>query len=122
MKNILIIEDEALIRFSYSIILEDEDCDFDLASSGEEGLKKVMDKSYDIILLDFRMPGMNGVETFAELRKINNYAFVYFITGYYDECFNELDKLSYDKSRVDILQKPVDMERLRDIVKKNKST
>lgn len=47
--------------------------EIDFASSGEEALKKVVSRKYDLIFLDVTMPGLNGFETCARIRDIKGY-------------------------------------------------
>jgi CheY-like chemotaxis protein len=66
---ILLVDDQADVRFMLSLFLEDEAMDFDEASSGEEALERIGDAAYDLILLDQRMPpGLSGIEVAERLR------------------------------------------------------
>jgi CheY-like chemotaxis protein len=66
---ILLVDDQADVRFMLSLFLEDEGMDFDEASSGEEALDRVRESEYDLILLDQRMPpGLSGIEVAERLR------------------------------------------------------
>lgn len=66
---ILLVDDQADVRFMLSLFLEDEGMDFDEASSGEEALARTGAGAYDLILLDQRMPpGMSGIEVAERLR------------------------------------------------------
>src|SRR3954462_7145921 len=66
---ILLVDDQADVRFMLSLFLEDEGMDFDEASSGEEALGRVRESDYDLILLDQRMPpGLSGIEVAERLR------------------------------------------------------
>jgi CheY-like chemotaxis protein len=53
---ILLVDDQADVRFMLSLFLEDEGVDFEEASSGEEALERTGARPYDLILLDQRMP------------------------------------------------------------------
>ncbi len=66
---ILLVDDQADVRFMLSLFLEDEGMDFDEASSGEEALARARAGGYDLILLDQRMPpGISGIEVAERLR------------------------------------------------------
>src|SRR3954464_8221079 len=80
--RILVIDDEAAIRDSLKMILEYEDYDFLGASSGPEGVALVKRESPDLVVLDIKMPGMNGLETLAELRKVDEAVPVAMISGH----------------------------------------
>jgi two-component system, NtrC family, nitrogen regulation response regulator NtrX len=80
--RILVIDDEAAIRDSLRMILEYEHYEFVGASSGPEGVALIKRDPPDVILLDIKMPGMNGLETLAEIRKIDEALPVAMISGH----------------------------------------
>ncbi len=69
MKRILIVDDEENIRFLYKEELEDEGFTVDLAKNGEEALEKVDHFQPDLITLDIKMPGLNGLEVLKRIRE-----------------------------------------------------
>lgn len=69
--TILIVDDEEHIRLLFKEELEDEGYTVDLASNGLEALEKVKRTAYSVIVLDIKMPGMDGIQTLAEIKKIN---------------------------------------------------
>jgi DNA-binding response OmpR family regulator len=69
MKRILIVDDEENIRFLYKEELEDEGFAVDLAKNGEEALEKVNQFQPDLITLDIKMPGLNGLEVLKRIRE-----------------------------------------------------
>lgn len=68
-KNILVVDDEKNIRFTVTHALTSDEFEIDEASSGVEGLKKSQERSYDLLLVDLRMPGMTGIEMLREIRR-----------------------------------------------------
>ncbi|MGB4589037.1 MAG: response regulator transcription factor [Clostridiaceae bacterium] len=79
-RKILIVEDEERLRNLIRDYLLNEEYEVDLASNGEEGLLKALDKDYDLILLDIMMPFMDGFEMLKNLRKKKDTR-VYFLTA-----------------------------------------
>ena len=71
MAKILIIDDDDQLRISFSKLLTEENYDVVSAASGEAGLEIVNTTSLDLVILDVRLPGMNGLETFKEIKKID---------------------------------------------------
>lgn len=69
--TILIVDDEEHIRLLFKEELEDEGYSVDLASNGLEALEQVKRSAYSVIVLDIKMPGMDGIQTLAEIKKIN---------------------------------------------------
>jgi two-component system nitrogen regulation response regulator NtrX len=80
--RILVIDDEAAIRDSLRMILEYEDYDFLGASSGHDGIATVRRDGPDMVILDIKMPAMNGLETLAEIRRIDEALPVAMISGH----------------------------------------
>ena len=67
--NILVVDDTPMNHVVIRELLKNVQAKVESARSGEECLKKQHAKKYDIIFLDYRMPGMDGIETLAELKK-----------------------------------------------------
>ena len=80
-RKILIIDDESDIAVLLRQVLLDAEFDADIALGGREGLDKAAAAPYDLILLDMRMPGIDGMEVLRRLRDNNNHIPVIFITG-----------------------------------------
>jgi two-component system nitrogen regulation response regulator NtrX len=77
-----VVDDEPAIRDSLRMILEYEDYEFIGAASGPEGVAAVRREPPDLVVLDIKMPGMNGLETLAEIRKIDESLPVAMISGH----------------------------------------
>src|SRR3989337_3938667 len=68
-KRILVVDDEEGLRLLYKEELEDEGWEVELAASGEESLEKLERDSIDLVLLDIKMPGMDGVEVLRRVKE-----------------------------------------------------
>jgi DNA-binding response OmpR family regulator len=112
-KPILIVDDEKNIRLTLSQTLETLGAEIDTAANGEEALTKLRQKGFGLILLDIRMPGMDGMEVLRQVREIRPDIRVIMITAYGTvESAVEAMKLG----AVDFLQKPFDPEEIRELV------
>jgi DNA-binding response OmpR family regulator len=69
MKRILIVDDEESIRLLYREELEEEGFEVEVAKNGEEALEKLPRFKPDLITLDIKMPGMDGIETLKKIRE-----------------------------------------------------
>lgn len=70
MAKVLIVEDEKLLNEAYELVLKKEGHDVKTSFNGEEALKAFASRAPDLILLDLRMPKMDGVEFLKNLEKI----------------------------------------------------
>ncbi|TFH40749.1 MAG: response regulator [Chrysiogenales bacterium] len=67
MARILIVEDEKHQRELYSMEFEDEGYDVDQASNGKEAVDMVKANKYDLVIMDIRMPEMDGIEALGKI-------------------------------------------------------
>jgi DNA-binding response OmpR family regulator len=70
-KKVLFVEDDRAISDMYARALTRNGYKVDFAYDGDEGLKMVMAKAYDLVLLDIMMPGKTGIEVLGEIRGAN---------------------------------------------------
>ncbi len=68
MKKILLIEDDVFLSQLYTDLLTKEKYSVTPITDGNEGLKKILEESWDLILLDVMLPGMNGFEILEEVK------------------------------------------------------
>lgn len=80
--RLLVVDDEPNVRASLQGILSDEGFRVDTVSSGEECLKAITRKPYDVVLLDVWLPGRDGVAILEELRRVVPQATVVMISGH----------------------------------------
>ena len=110
---ILIIDDEKNIRLTLSQALKTLGGEVDDAASGEEGLERLKAKEFGLILLDLKMPGMNGIEVLRRVREIRPDIPVVILTAYGTvESAVEAMKLG----AADFIQKPFTPDEIRDLV------
>jgi DNA-binding NtrC family response regulator len=80
--SVLIIDDESEIRESLQTLLEMDGFSVETAGSGEEGLLRIGEYPFDLILLDLTLPGRNGMEVLTEIRDHDSHLPVIMITAY----------------------------------------
>ena len=109
MSNILIIDDEKAIRKTLSEILSYEGYKIDEAGDGEEGLKKVREKEYDVVLCDIKMPKIDGIEFLEKAKEANPDIPIIMISGHgtIETAVEAVKKGAYD-----YISKPPDLNRL----------
>src|SRR4029077_11097616 len=82
MGSVLIIDDEAAIRESLETLLEIEGYAVESASSGEMGLARIGEHTFDLVLLDLALPDRNGMELLAEIHALDPQLSIIMITAY----------------------------------------
>ena len=103
--SVLIVDDEDILRNLLKSELEQYHYQVDTAESGETGMEKVMEKRFDLIILDIRMPGMDGLEVLKKIREQDLADKVIMLTGV-DELKIARDSLQLGAN--DFLTKPYD--------------
>jgi nitrogen regulation protein NR(I) len=113
MDKLLLIDDEADMQYSFRRILAPSEIELITASSGEEGLKLLSKLKPDLVIMDVRMGGINGLETLRRLRQIDAKLPVIMMTAYgTTQTAIEAMKLG----AYDYLLKPFDVPKLKQTV------
>jgi len=116
-ERILVIDDDVGIRESLFLVLGDAGYQVDTVESGEQGIEKVKNNKYDLIFLDIKMAGMDGIETLQEIRKMGKKIPVYIITAFQREYFRQLEDAKQNGMDFEVIEKPFDRKRLLSLVK-----
>ena len=115
MEMILIVDDNKDMRFNLSNILKDEGYEVIAAGEGKRAIKEVKTKHPNLVLLDIRLPGMDGIKTLEEIKKIDNDLAIIMLTAYVDVK----DAVRAMKSGAfDYITKPFDNEELVIVIKR----
>jgi DNA-binding NtrC family response regulator len=112
-KKALVIDDEQIVLDSVGTLLRDEGFDVDVSLSGREGLDWAIERKYDVILTDIRMPDIGGMRVLRDVKRIHSSLPVIMITGYasVDSAVQAM-KLG----AADYIEKPFEPEQLIDSV------
>ena len=107
--RILVIDDEAAIRESMKMILEYEGYEFAGAATGQDGLTSIEREPPDIVFLDIKMPGMDGLEVLGRIKATNDTLPVVIVSGHATiETAVEATK----KGAFDFIEKPLSRDRI----------
>lgn len=106
---VLIIDDEAEIRESLQTLLEFEGYDVETAANGAQGISRLGDRPFDLVLLDLALPDRNGLELLPEIRTLDPQIAVIMITAYgtVEDAVRAMQS-----GAANFLQKPWDNEKL----------
>lgn len=108
-KKILVVDDNAEFCENVSDLLELEGYETAKAFDGFEALEATKDDRFDLVLMDVKMPGMDGVETFLKIREISSEIPVILLTAY---AVEDRIRMALRKGVFGAFQKPVDFEKL----------
>jgi two-component system nitrogen regulation response regulator NtrX len=108
MPSILIVDDEPGVRSALGGVLRDEGYDIDAAESGEAALERLARQSYDVVVLDIWLPGMDGLATLARMRERQIDAQVVIISGHGNV---ESAVRAIKMGAFDFVEKPLSLEK-----------
>lgn len=109
--RVFVVDDDHDFSQSLANVISLDGHQVDTVFSGEEALRKSREQSFDVIFMDIRLPGMNGVESFIEIRQVRPETRVVMMTAFSVE---ELARQAIDNGALGVLSKPIDEEVVRD--------
>jgi len=112
-RSILIVDDEPTLRMAFAFALKDEHTSVEEAADGGQALARLATRRFDLILMDLRMPVLNGLETVGRMRARGDFSPVVLCSAHLttDDAL-----LAIRHGVVDFLTKPVELVRLRQVV------
>jgi DNA-binding response OmpR family regulator len=115
LKKILVVDDEVDVTYTIKMMLEQEGHKVDVFNDSIAAIKAFRAHRYDLILLDIRMPKMDGFELYARIRKMDENTRVYFMTAFdvYRDQFGQLP----NSDKIYFINKPFDSAQLKKIIK-----
>lgn len=113
--NVLVVDDELHARETMREILKDT-YNISLAGSGEEAISKLYSDEYDLVTVDIRMPGMDGIDTLKAIKTYNQDIEVVVVTGY-GALDTAKDAMRY--GAFDYITKPIDADEVSTVVRKS---
>ena len=102
--RVLVVDDEEVVRRSYAAVLDDAKCDARAVADGDAALAAMQALPFDVVLLDLRMPGRDGLAVLEEMKREWPEAEVVVITGYPEV---ETAKRALRAGACDYIGKPV---------------
>src|SRR5229473_7234530 len=113
MSKVLLVDDEEDVQYSFRRTFDSAEVELMTASSGEEGLRLIPKLKPDLVIMDVRMGGMNGLETLRRIRQIDSKLLVILMTAYgTTQTAIEAMKLG----AYDYLLKPFDVPKLKELI------
>lgn len=114
-KKVLVIDDDQAVRGAFKLILEDDGYRVREAENGLQGIEMVKLERPDLIFLDLRMPGIDGVETLRRLKAVDDSLNIYIVTAFASEFMERL-KVAHDEGlQFEMASKPLSSAQIRNI-------
>lgn len=113
--SILIVDDDASLCKTTSLILERGGYAVNTAGSGQEAIERVKERRFDVVLMDIKMPVMDGVEAYKRIKRIRPDTVAIMMTGY---AVDNLIKDALEEGAHSTAYKPLDMDRLLKLLDK----
>ncbi len=107
--RVLVVDDERNMRTTLADILEDAGFDVSTADCGEKAVKMCRKRAFDAVLMDVRMPGIDGVEAFRLIKRKDQAIRVIMMSAY---SMHELQSLAMREGAIGFLKKPLDLARV----------
>lgn len=109
MTRILVIDDEKETRQAYKSVLEKLDCQVDIADDGIDGLERFLNKVYDVVITDFNLEDIDGLQMLEHFQHIDSKVPVIFSSGLADDTV--IDEV-LQGGAFDFIPKPANVEHL----------
>jgi CheY-like chemotaxis protein len=107
--NIMLVDDNKAFLDSTKDVLEDKGYTVVTAESGEKAVALLKEQDFDVVIMDIKMPGMNGVESFIEMKNIKPGVAVIMVTAY---SIDSLLQKAFDEGACAVMKKPLNMNAL----------
>jgi CheY-like chemotaxis protein len=111
--TVLVVDDDVDTCQNLGDILSDLGYHVDMAHDGPAALERFRTRCYDVVLLDFKMPGMNGLEVYREIKRLSPSTVAVIVSAYTDPATRQAAMAA---GAIGVLPKPVDFPSLLDVV------
>ena len=111
--KILVVDDQRGMRLTLSGVIEDRGYDVTGVEDGYQAIDAARKTTFDVIFMDIKMPGINGVQTFREIKKISPSSVVVMMTGF---AVEDLVKEALAEGAFSVVYKPFDMDHVINLV------
>jgi DNA-binding NtrC family response regulator len=111
--KILVVDDMRNMRLTLAGTIEEQGYDVTGVEDGYQAINAVKQTHFDLIFMDIKMPGINGVQTFREIKKISPGSVVVMMTGF---AVEDLVKEALNEGAFSVIYKPFDIEKVVSLV------
>ena len=111
--KVLVIDDEEVVRSFFKKLGERKGLDVTVTKNSEQAVEKIKSKSFDVVVVDIRMPIVNGLETFRLIKEIRPDIPVIMMTGSHEDALVEA---ALSEGALDCVYKPFDLKKMLDTI------
>ncbi len=115
VSKILVIDDDPAVRGAFKLILEEDGFTVQEAEDGLKGIEMAKAERPDLIFLDLRMPGIDGVETLRRLKAHDGTLNIYIVTAFASEFMEQLKSVHDEGLQFELASKPLSSAQIRNI-------
>lgn len=120
-QTILVIDDDAAVRGSFQLVLGEIGCVVRVAENGLQGIAMAKEERPDLIFLDLKMPGIDGVETMRRLLAMDPTFNIYIVTAFSQEYLDDLKQAQAEGMTFQLANKPLSSTQIRHIARSVRS-
>jgi len=120
-QQILVIDDDAAVRGVFQLVLGEIGCVVRVAEDGLQGIEMARTLRPDLIFLDLKMPGIDGVETMRRLLVLDNTLNIYIVTAFSHEYLADLQVAQAEGMTFQLANKPLSSAQIRHIARSARS-
>lgn len=114
-KKILVIDDDPAVRGAFELVLNDAGYQVTSAENGLLGIEMAQANRPDIIFLDLKMPGIDGVETLRRLKAFDPTLIIYIVTAFSNEFMDQLAAVHEEGLQFQLASKPLSSSQIRQL-------
>lgn len=111
--KILVVDDMRSMRLTLAGTIEDQGYDVTGVEDGYQAINAVKGTHFDLVFMDIKMPGINGVQTYREIKKISPGSVVVMMTGF---AVEDLVKEALEEGAFSVIYKPFELEKVISLV------
>lgn len=115
LSKILVIDDDPAVRGAFKLILEEDGFIVREAENGLKGIEMASAERPDLVFLDLRMPGIDGVETLRRLKALDATLNIYIVTAFASEFLDQLKGVHDEGLQFELASKPLSSDQIRNI-------
>jgi CheY-like chemotaxis protein len=111
--RILVVDDDEAVRSAFSLALCGLGSELTVVDDGYKALELIERERFDLVFLDLRLPGLDGVRTLQVMRRVRPDIKVCILSAFVEEHMGDLIDLASESMRFELFRKPLDIDEIR---------